>query len=107
MAAKRKDILAARPRRASDALLERTSGGALVKMPISARWPFRLPKGATKTFELDEMGLWVWDACDGNATLLDVITRFAKHFGLTVREAEVSTTKFLEMLAMRKLVTIQ
>jgi hypothetical protein len=107
MAAKREDILATKPRHASGTQVERKGdGGALVKIGVSARWPFRLPTGATKTFELDEMGLWVWDACDGEATLLDVIKRFAEHFGLSVREAEVSTTKFLEMLAMRKLVTI-
>ena len=97
---KRENFLSARPRRAASALLERRGDGSgLVKMPIATRWPFRLPKGAVKTFELDEMGLWVWDSCDGKTTLVEVIEKFAPHYRLSVREAEVATTKFLETLA--------
>jgi hypothetical protein len=105
--AKREEFLAARPRRAAEAKLERRKdGSAMVKIPIHSRWLFRLPPGAVKTFELDEMGLWVWDLCDGEATLLDVIRKFAEKYRLSVRESEVATVKFLEMLATRRLMRI-
>ena len=77
-----------------------------MKIPIRGRWPFRLPAGAVKTFELDEMGLWVWDLCDGEAMLLDVIGKFAEKYRLSVRESEVAMVKFLEMLATRRLMRI-
>ena len=105
--ATREEFLAARPRRAGEAVLERRDdGSALVKIPIRSKWMFRLPAGAVKTFELDEMGVWVWDRCDGKATLLDVIHQFAEKYRLSVRESEVATVKFLEMLATRRLVKI-
>jgi len=104
---KRGEVLDVKPVRSPDAVLERRGdGGALVKVPITGRWPFRMPKGATKSFELDEMGLFVWDSCDGRATLLDVITKFARHYRISVREAEVATTKFVQMLAARRLIRI-
>jgi Coenzyme PQQ synthesis protein D (PqqD) len=104
----REDILAASPLRAAGAVLERQEGGgARVKIPVSARWPFRVPRGTVKTFELDEMGLWVWDACDGQRTLLEVITKFAEHYRLSVREAEVATTKFLQTLGSRRLISLE
>ena len=104
----REDILRAMPLRAAEAVVERREeGGARVKIPVSGRWPFRMPAGAVKTFELDEMGLWVWDSCDGKRTLLEVITRFAEHYRLSVREAEVATTKFLQTLGSRRLMRLE
>jgi hypothetical protein len=100
--------MASTPLRAAGAVVERREGGgARVKIPVSARWPFRMPRGAVKTFELDEMGLWVWDSCDGRRTLLEVITKFAEHYKLSVREAEVATTKFLQTLGSRRLMRLE
>jgi len=106
-AKKREDVLNVKPVRSPDAVLERRGdGSALVKIPVTGRWPFRMPKGATKSFELDEMGVLVWESIDGKATLLDVITKFARHYRISVREAEVATTKFVQMLAARRLIRI-
>jgi hypothetical protein len=60
-----------------------------------------------KSFELDEIGLWVWDACDGEATLLNLIEGLARHYRLGMRDAEVATTRFLEILAARRLITVE
>jgi hypothetical protein len=107
MAVKREDFLTAKPARATQATLERRNdGGALVKIPIKAKWFFRMPAGATKTFELDEMGLLVWDLCDGDTALQDVIRKFSEKYRLSVRESEVATVKFLEMLAAKGLIRI-
>jgi hypothetical protein len=105
---KREDFLAARPQRAAGAILERRDdGSALVKIAVSFRWPLRAARDSWKTFELDEMGLWVWNACNGAATLLQIINALAKQYGLTVRESEMATTKFMEMLAARRLITVK
>ena len=47
----------------------------------------RVPEGATKTFEIDELGKFVWDACDGKTTVTQIIRRLAKHYRLNGREA--------------------
>jgi len=52
------------------------------------------------------MGLYVWDLCNGETTLLDVIEKFAKKYRLSVRESEVAAVKFLEMLVTRRLMRI-
>jgi hypothetical protein len=103
----REQHLALKPMRAQDAIVERKpDGGATLKLALRGTWPFRPPPGATRTFELDEMGLLVWDSCDGSTTLLTVIRKFAAHYSLNVREAEVATLKFLQTLSRKRLIGI-
>jgi hypothetical protein len=100
--------LALKPLRAKDALVERKpEGGARLKLPLRGSWPFRPPQGATRVFELDEMGLLVWDFCDGKTTLLELIRQFAEHYSLNLREAEVATLTFLKTLARKQLIGMQ
>jgi hypothetical protein len=85
----------------------RDDGGALLALPLTGRGIFRVPAGATRTFELDEMGLFVWDCCDGQISSEQILRRLAEHYKLNLREAEVSTMKFLEMLARRGLIDVK
>ncbi|MEO6435978.1 MAG: PqqD family protein, partial [Tepidisphaeraceae bacterium] len=66
----------------------------------------RVPEWATKTFELDELGKFVWDACDGETTVAQLIRRLAKQYNLNEREAEVATLAFLNTLARRGLIGV-
>jgi len=101
----REEHLALKPLRARDALVERKpDGGARVKLPLRGSWPFRPPAGATRVFELDEMGLLVWDSCDGCTTLLELIQKISEHYSLNLREAEVATLTFLKTLARKQLI---
>jgi hypothetical protein len=103
----RQQQLSARPQRREDATLESTSdGGGKVTVPLRARrgWILRMPEGATKTFELDAMGLFVWKACDGKTSVQQVIRRLGKRYNLSLRESEVSTIAFLHMLAKKGLI---
>ncbi len=101
----REQHLALKPVRAKDALVERKpDGGARLKLPLRGSWPFRPPPGATRVFELDEMGLLVWDFCDGKTTLLQLIQQFATHYSLNLRESEVATLTFLKTLARKQLI---
>src|ERR1700722_13758083 len=99
----RQQHLALKPLRAPDAQVDRKpDGSATLKLPLKGTWPFRPPPGATRAFELDEMGMLVWDSCDGRTALLDVIRKIADQYSLNLREAEVATLKFLQTLSRKK-----
>lgn len=101
--------LAARPVRLVDGeLAEREDGG--VNLVVTLRqtrwsgWFFRMPEGAKKTFELDEMGRLVWDNCDGKTSVQQIIRRISKGYNLNLREAQVATVQFLNMLTKKGLI---
>jgi hypothetical protein len=105
----RDDALTAKPRRLVDVELEPDStGGGKLKVPLAPRrWGrrlFRLPAGATKTFELDAIGVFVWNRCDGGHTVQQIIRKLADEYRLNLREAEVPTVQFLHTLARKGLI---
>jgi hypothetical protein len=57
-----------------------------------------------KTFELDELGKFVWDTCDGKTAVRQIIRRLADRYNLNDREAEVATVAFLRTLTRKGLV---
>lgn len=59
-----------------------------------------------KIFELDDLGLQVWDLCDGKRNVEAIITAFASHHRINLREAEISVTTFLRMLITRNLMVL-
>ncbi len=99
--------LAARPLRTVEQELIETPDGGRLKIPLRQRkwaaWMFRLPEGSTKTFELDAMGVFVWNHCDGKTTVRQIIQALAKRYRLNLREAEVPTAQFLQMLLKKGL----
>ena len=75
--------------------------------PVGWRARFlRVPRNVTKTFELDELGKLVWDACDGTASVQQVIRKLASRYNLNEREAEVATLAFLRTLMRKGLIGI-
>jgi hypothetical protein len=100
--------LSVRPVHLVEATIEKNAGGGTLKVPIQpARWTgwfFKMPEGATKTFELDALGLLVWESCDGKTSVQQIIRRLAKQYNLNLREAEVPTVKFLQMLVKKGLI---
>lgn len=84
-------------------------GGATLKVPLRTggrwnTWLFRVPQGATKTFELDALGLLVWESCDGKTSVQQVIRKLAKRYNLNLREAQVPTLAFLQTLVKKGLI---
>ncbi len=63
---------------------------------------FRLPP--YKRIELDELGSYAVELCDGTNTVSDIIAQFAKRFQLHRREAEVSMLTYLKSLAKRGII---
>jgi hypothetical protein len=104
----RHESLAVRPIRLVQAEVEQTGEGAKLKVPLRQTrwngWFFRIPDGATKTFEFDPLGLLVWNSCDGRTSVQQIIRKLAKEYRLNLREAEVPTLKFLQMLVKKGLV---
>jgi hypothetical protein len=72
-----------------------------------ARFFLRVSKTATKTFELDPLGLFVWQHCDGKTPVRQLIRRLAKQYNLNDRAAEVATVQFLYTLAKKGLIGMQ
>jgi hypothetical protein len=105
------EILTARPLRLFDVEpVERSAGQWRVTVPLApvgwaARF-LRVPRNVTKTFELDELGKLVWDACDGTASVQQVIRKLASRYNLNEREAEVATLAFLRTLMRKGLIGI-
>ena len=64
---------------------------------------FRLPP--YKRLELDELGTYTVELCDGSNSVAEIIARFAKKFGLNRREAEVSMVSYLQTLAKRGIIS--
>ena len=105
----RQQQLASKPVRlvTADLTADARGGGRLtVPLQQSPRigWLFRLPKGATKTFEFDALGKFVWEHCDGKTSVQQIARKLAKAYKVSEREAQVATERFLVMLAKKNLI---
>ena len=107
MAATREQFLAAKPIRSPEASAESINdGGIRISIPVKRMWWFKLPANSIKKFELDEVGKFVWEKCDGKTSLQSIIKQVSQQYRLNIREAEVSTLKFFEMLSRKRLVGV-
>lgn len=57
-----------------------------------------------RKIELDEIGTFVWNHCDGRNNVRALIKKLCKRFKLSYREGEVSLTQYLRTLARRNLI---
>jgi len=110
----REDALSARPKRLVEAApREKSDGGATLNIPLLrprarwANWLLRVPDGATKTFEFDAIGLFIWQSCDGGTSVRTIVENLAKRYNLNLREAEVPTVQFLQTLMRKGLLGIE
>ena len=84
-----------------EALLEnqgRSMAGTL------AKW-MKMPD-ATRKFELEPVGAFVWEMCDGKTTFDTMSKKLREKYKMNRLEAEASLTAFLQMLSQRKLITL-
>jgi hypothetical protein len=68
-----------------------------------ARW-FKVPP--YRPVELDELGSFVIELCDGRHSVKDVVDKLAERYKLNRREAEVSTSEFVRTLARRSILAL-
>ena len=68
---------------------------------VVAKW-MNIPN--ERKIELDEVGGYVWDLCDGNHTVETIVKKTGQEYKMSRREAEVSVTMFLQMLHERNFI---
>ena len=67
----------------------------------------RLPAdGGDRKIYLDEIGSFVWDMCDGETTVRQMIQTLAERYKVNRKEAEVALTQYLRTLAGKGLIAI-
>ena len=109
---RREALLAGIP--VKNSLVRETRGSGGQQPPLRLTAPLKesglaraLGRNATKkSFDLDELGAFVWDSADGRRTVEGVIRHFAAEKRVNVREAEVAVLAFLKMLAKRNLLAL-
>lgn len=106
----RQQVLAARPVR-NVKLETRTteSGEVCIIVPRRTDWVGKLLKllvviPKQREIELDAIGSDIWQLCDGEHTVGDIIEMLVDKYKLNQKEAEVSLSKYLDQLARRRLI---
>lgn len=100
----RQQQLASRPLRLVDRELVDGKLSVNIQPKRWTGWLLRMPAGATKTFEFDVIGQMVWSMCDGKHSVQQISRKLAKSYGVSEREAQMATEKFLVMLAKKGLI---
>ena len=105
-------VLDAVPAHNSSVRAERRGNALVLWVPIRRRWwtrgllssflPFRQEKGIA----LDALGEEVWQACDGQRRVEQIIEQFAQHHQIRFHEARLSVMQFLRALMQKNLVAV-
>ena len=108
----RQATLTLRPGRNSLLTWERSeTGGMVLTVPQNqkagkftkamAKW-LRAP--TERKVELDEVGAYVFEMCDGSHTVETIVQKTGRQYKMNRREAEISVTMFLQMLHERNFI---
>ncbi|RKY64005.1 MAG: hypothetical protein DRP99_02975 [Candidatus Latescibacterota bacterium] len=106
----REAMLRSRPVRNSQVRWELDDNGEVViTLELKKDWKtkllsklFYIPK--RRRISLDEVGSRIWELCDGDHTVRDLIEFLRKRYKLNPKEAEVSLTNYLKQLGKKRLV---
>jgi len=104
----------AKPLRNPDVLQDLADDGTVMLMaPLAqqgnglagflARW-MKAPDH--KKFELEPVGAFVWNLCDGRHTFEGISKRLREEFKMNRIEADAALLAFLQMLSQRKLISL-
>ena len=108
----RQAALTLRPgRNASLTWEKRETGETLLTIPqnkevglVTRKMAQLLKVPTERRVELDEVGAFVWELCDGNHTIESIVQKTGRYYKMNRREAEVSVTMFLQMLHERNFI---
>lgn len=106
----RRQALSAYPVRNPDVTwreLESNEVVVTVKRPSKATWRiiswlFYVPE--SRDISLDEVGSFIWQLCDGEHSVADLVEALVKEYKLGKRESEVSLTTYLRDIGKRGLI---
>jgi len=73
----------------------------LTRKPAWQKLVFLMPRERELSVELDRTGSFVWNLCDGERRVRDIILTFAERHQFARREAEVSVLSYLKTLGER------
>ncbi len=59
-----------------------------------------------KKFELEPVGAFVWNLCDGRTTFEGISKKLREQFKMNRLEADAALLAFLQMLSQRRLITL-
>ena len=108
----REQAMAARPLRNPSIETTRDENGEVsLKIPRRKTWFVNLVAklGSMAEFRivtLDKVGTGVWDLCDGEHTVKDLVAKVAEDHKLSRKEAEVSLVTYLRQLAQRGFIAL-
>lgn len=108
----REQALYTRPLRNPELEVRRTERGEVsLKLPRRRVWWLNLlaKLGSApdyRTLTLDGVGSSVWDLCDGEHTVKDLIGKLAEEHQLSRKEAELSMMTYLRQLAERGVIVL-
>lgn len=106
----RKQALAIVPMRNPLVQWERNGNEVVLTIPMRNDRLARLVKKLVRNLPdsrklaLDEVGSSVWELCDGERSINDVVNSISRDYKLTRRESEASVTMFLQTLAKKGLI---
>jgi len=87
--------------------------GLILSLPLAthgtglAGFAARLAKAPlNRTYELEEVGAFVWSCCDGKQSFDSISKKLASTFKMGRLESEVALSEFVKMLARRGLVIV-
>jgi len=111
----KEDALAAIPVRNTSVTFSRNASGSVCLTAERQKdWRtkilssvFQVPK--RKTIELDERGSFVWERCDGENNVRNVVQAYRERYvkdKLNYKEAELQVIEFLRMLAQKRLIAM-
>ena len=112
MANDQEQLLTAVPHRNKAAKVESFEDGVLVWIPLKRPWfacaplTWILPLSSHRRVQLDAMGAWVLEQCNGGVTIERLIDRVAEKYKLSFREARTAVLQFMKMLHERGIVAI-
>jgi hypothetical protein len=102
------ELLDAIPVRNRTVVVEsRSDREAVLSVPLRKKWymkpPFTVvfPFSTKRRVALDQLGLEVWDHCDGRSTTEKIVETFAAKHTLTFHESRISVMMFLKLLTQR------
>ena len=103
----------AKPLRNPSAEWEKSdTGDILIRVPLDtpnpilrsiarrANWP------TSRQFELEAIGAFVWEYCDGNHSNETITRKLRERYKMNRLEAEASLSAFLQMLSQKGLITL-
>lgn len=94
-------------RQSSDGRIVLVAPRKLTRRPTWQKLMFLVPREKELSVELDLMGSFVWNLCDGKHRVRDIILTFAERHQFARREAEVSVLSYLKTLGERGLIGMQ